>query len=418
MKFASTRGKSPSVTLSQAIDAGLAPDGGLYVPEVFPQYENLGFKKDAHGNDQFDVVNTLAPFFEGDPLLPSLEKICENAFNFPTPLRDLGDGTSVLELFHGPTAAFKDVGARFLAECQSRFSKGKRTVLVATSGDTGGAVAAAYHGRPNFEVIILFPKGMVSARQQQQLTCWGDNIRAYAVRGTFDDCQRMAKDAFKDSRFTNAGLTSANSINIGRLLPQMTYYAKASMEYIALHGMAPSFIIPSGNLGNSVAALWAKKMGFPIGQIILATNANRSVPDFFESGKWKPQATKATLANAMDVGNPSNIERAIHLYPKMDALREDVSAISVNDDEIKEVITSGVEFGNVWCPHTATAVKVRETIPSDHWIIVSTAHPAKFETIVEPLIGKKIEVPIALSALLNKESVYKEIDAVLSQVVF
>jgi len=422
MNYISTRGKSPPVTISQAIDAGLAPDGGLYVPKLFPEYQNLGFSKNAAGQDEFDVVKVLAPFFERDPLYPSLVDICENALNFPIPLRDLGDGTSVLELFHGPTAAFKDVGARFLAECQARLAPSttqERTVLVATSGDTGGAVAAAYHGRPGFKVIILFPKGMVSARQLQQLTCWGDNVSAYAVRGTFDDCQRMAKEAFASPSFArtrNTTLTSANSINIGRLLPQMSYYAKASMDYKNLHGAEPSFIIPSGNLGNSVAALWAKKIGFPIGQIVMATNANHAVPDFFQSGVWKPQPTISTLANAMDVGNPSNMERAIHLYPKFADFKEDVSAISVSDEEISETITQGIEQGNIWCPHTATAVHVRETIPSDHWIIVATAHPAKFETIVEPLIHQKVPVPLALSSLLSKPSKFIEIAADLREI--
>jgi threonine synthase len=401
MKYISTRGSSPAVSISQAMDAGLAPDGGLYVPEFFPIYS---------GGD-FDLVKTLAPFFEGDPLAAHLKEICANAFNFPTPLND-----GVLELFHGPTAAFKDVGARFLAESQSRLSQRKRTVLVATSGDTGGAVAAAYHGRPHFEVIILFPKGMVSARQQQQLTCWGENIRAYAVKGTFDDCQRMAKDAFQDSRFKNAGLTSANSINIGRLLPQMTYYARASVEYQKQHQKIPSFIIPSGNLGNAVAALWAKKMGFPIGQIVMATNANRAVPDYLQSGIITPHETISTLANAMDVGKPSNLERAIHLYPQIQDFRNDVSAISVSDEEIRNTIKKAAKEGKVFCPHTATAVQVRESIPSDHWIVVATAHPAKFETIVEPLIGKKVEVPAVLTALLNKKSIYTEIGTNLSEV--
>lgn len=401
MKFISTRGKSPAVSISQAIDAGLAPDGGLYVPEFFPKYS---------GGD-FDLVKTLAPFFEGDPLSPHLKNICANALNFPIPLKN-----GVLELFHGPTAAFKDVGARFLAECQARLSQGKRTVLVATSGDTGGAVAAAFHGRPNFEVIILFPKGMVSARQQQQLTCWGDNIRAYAVKGTFDDCQRMAKEAFQDPRFKNAGLTSANSINIGRLLPQMTYYARASVEYQKQHNAIPSFIIPSGNLGNAVAALWAKKMGFPIGQIVMATNANRAVPDYLQTGKITPHSTINTLANAMDVGNPSNLERAIHLYPRLEDFKNDVSAISVSDEEIRNTIKKSAKDGTIFCPHTATAVQVRESIPGDHWIVVATAHPAKFETIVEPLIGKKVEVPVVLSALLNKKSIYSEINPDLKEV--
>jgi len=231
----------------------------------------------------------------------------------------------------------------------------------------------------------------------------------------------MAKEAFTDSRFhqtgkTSTSLTSANSINIGRLLPQMTYYAKASMDYKKQHGVDPGFVIPSGNLGNSVAAMWAKKIGFPISQIVLATNANRSVPNFLETGVWKPQKTIPTLANAMDVGNPSNFERAIHLYRSVEDFRHEVSAVSVSDAEISDTISQGIETGNIWCPHTATAVHVRETIPSDHWIVVATAHPAKFETIVEPLIHQKIPVPPALESLLTRPSNFQEISASLKEV--
>ena len=402
MKFQSTRGSSPKVTISQAIDAGLAPDGGLYVPETFPQYTG----------GEFNLVETLAPFFKGDPLEPFLNKICESAFNFPIPLIK-----DVLELFHGPTAAFKDVGARFLAECQSRLNESNRTVLVATSGDTGGAVAAAFHGRKNFEVVILFPKGMVSPRQLQQLTCWGDNVRAYAVRGTFDDCQRMAKEAFHDPWWkSNTTLTSANSINIGRLLPQMIYYAQSSVEYFKKFGTKPGFIIPSGNLGNSVAALWAKKMGFPIGKIVMATNANQAVGDYLKTGKNTPHQTINTLANAMDVGNPSNLERVINLYPVLDDFRVDVESISVSDEEIKQTIIEGAKLGNIWCPHTATAVYAKKKLMGDAWIIVATAHPAKFESIVEPLIQQKIEVPSLLLELLSKPSHYKEINADLKEI--
>ena len=410
MKFKSTRGNAPLVSISKAIDAGLAPDGGLYVPDFFPQYQ---------GGD-FSIEETLSPFFEGDPLAAELKKICESAFNFPIPLRKLRgklSGSAILELYHGPTAAFKDVGARFLAECQSRLNQNQRTVLVATSGDTGGAVAAAFFGRKNFNVIILFPKGMVSARQLQQLTCWGGNVKAFAVKGTFDDCQRMAKEAFSDSWWqSNTTLTSANSINIGRLLPQMTYYARASIDYKKEFGKNPGFIIPSGNLGNAVASLWAKKMGFPIGKIIMATNANKNVSDYLQTGVYSPHTTINTLANAMDVGNPSNLERAIHLYPKIEDFRLDVESYSVSDEEIKTEIIEGAKDGNIWCPHTATAAHVRKSLSSDAWIMVSTAHPAKFETIVEPLIGKPVEIPLELNQLLSKKSYFEEIEAKLSAI--
>jgi threonine synthase len=433
MKFISTRGKSTAVHASEAILAGLAPDGGLYVPETFPRWDGKST----------DAATILAPFFESDAIAGDLPEICANAFNFEIPVKSVnatdGSSFSVLELFHGPTAAFKDVGARFLAECMIRLKLGKAktdqaaplmTVMVATSGDTGGAVAAAFYNKPNTRVIILFPKGMVSARQMKQLTCWGGNVDAYAVLGTFDDCQRMVKEAFQDSRFYSRGLTSANSINIGRLLPQMTYYAKASVDYSRSTGRHPNFIIPSGNMGNAVAAFWAKKMGFPIGRIVLSTNANRAIGDYLHHGVHTHHSTIATLANAMDVGNPSNLERAINLYPVIDEFRKDAESIAVSDSEISATIQKWAKQGEVFCPHTATAVhaweKIRATqpsaashtsppIPSD-WIIVATAHPAKFETIVEPLVGHTLEVPPTIAAIMDQESIYREIDPTLDQI--
>lgn len=411
MKWISTRKSSPPVSVSQAIDSGLAPDGGLYVPEFFPKTST----------QDFSYESVLAPFFESDPLFQSLSEICSKAFNFEIPLRMIRQGKrsyGMLELFHGPTAAFKDVGARFLAECQSRIHQDPRTVLVATSGDTGGAVAAAFHRRPGFNVIILFPKGMVSARQQHQLTCWGENVKAFSVQGTFDDCQRMVKQAFQDTWWrTHFHLTSANSINVGRLLPQMTYYAKASLAYQKQTGQTPGMIIPSGNLGNAVAALWAKECGYPIHKVIMATNANRSVADYLSSGIWKAHPTIATLANAMDVGNPSNMERALHLYPSIEQFRKNVASVSVSDEEIRQSIVEGYRNGETWCPHTATGTFALNHLPSSEshpdWIVVATAHPAKFETIVEPLIGSSVPIPPSLQSILGKKSNFEEIPATL-----
>jgi threonine synthase len=315
----------------------------------------------------------------------------------------------VLELFHGPTAAFKDFGARFLAASLERIrrnEKRKLTILVATSGDTGGAVAAAFHGRPWVEVGVLYPKGLVSPRQAQQLACWGDNIRTYVVRGNFDECQRMVKEAFADAALAKSHqLSSANSINIGRLLPQMVYYAQSSLKVWRETGKKPSFIIPSGNVGNAAACIFAKLSGLPIGDIVLATNANRTVNDFLHSGDWQPRASVATLANAMDVGNPSNVERLRALFPNIEALRSQVTADSVTDEQIRTRIKTDMQsLGQVWCPHTAVAAEVYQRIAtrraSEQWIIVSTAHPAKFDDVVEPLIGRAVPVPEALSKLL------------------
>jgi threonine synthase len=409
MRFRSTRSAQPTLGLSEAMLTSLAPDGGLYVPESFPAFA----PEDFDGLESWRDIGErlLVPFFEGDALRPHLAEICEEAFDFPLPLRDLDDETAVLELFHGPTAAFKDVGARFLAACVSRLP-GRHTVLVATSGDTGGAVAAAFHGRPDTSVVILFPRGKVSPRQQQQLTCWGANVRAFAVRGDFDDCQRIVKTAFADREWAESqGLLSANSINLGRLLPQAVYYAAASLWYVRRRGVRPGFVVPAGNLGNAVAAFWARRMGLPIREIALAANANRAVPDYFDSGNWAARPTVETLANAMDVGNPSNAERLFDLHPDVGELRLIARASSITDEEIERTIRdAATRSSEVWDPHTATAVLTRARLGSPHWVVVSTAHPAKFESVVEPLVGRAVEVPPCLAELLDRPATFEEID--------
>jgi threonine synthase len=412
VRYVSTRGQSPPVTASDAIATGLAPDGGLYVPAAFPRLDRRAF---AGADTTAEIaIRLLRPFFEGDPLEFELEGICSEAFSFPAPLRAIAPGTSVLELFHGPTAAFKDFGARFLAAVLSRLERGgdhPLTILVATSGDTGGAVAAAFAGRPGFEVVVLYPKGMVSERQERQLTCWGGNVTALRVLGDFDACQRMVKEAFRDESIRSTRrLTSANSINLGRLLPQMVYYAEASVRYLDEHGAEPGFIIPSGNLGNATACYWAREVGLPIREVVLATNANETVTAFTGGGDWSPRPTVATLASAMDVGNPSNMERLVSLFGGEAATREALRAWRVEDDEIREAIRSGVaRWGEVWDPHTATAVTVRDRIASEDWILVSTAHPAKFESVVEPLVGREVEIPPALAELLDRPMSVTEI---------
>ncbi len=415
MRYVSTRAASPPLGLSEAIQTGLAPDGGLYVPERFHQFEV----------EEFDGLESLpdiaekflTPFFEGDELSSHLADICREAFNFPVPLVDIDDTTAVLELFHGPTAAFKDFGARFLAACVSRLP-GRRTVLVATSGDTGGAVAAAFAGRENVEVVILYPKGLVSPRQEKQLTCWGAGVRAFAVRGDFDDCQRVVKAAFADRELNRAqGLLSANSINLGRLLPQAAYHAAASLWYMRRRGARAGLVVPTGNLGNAVAAFWARAAGLPIREIALATNANRAVPDYFDSGAWAARPTVRTLANAMDVGNPSNVERLLNLHPDFDKLKSFARAFTIGDEEIKRTIVEGAARGHIFDPHTAAAVPLRALLPTPHWVVVATAHPAKFESIVESLVGREVETPPALAELLDKESACEEIEPSLESLV-
>jgi threonine synthase len=415
VRYVSTRGESPAVPLSAAVERGLAPDGGLYVPEAFPSV--APGELDGGGTLAGVAERLLAPFFAGDGLAGALGEICREAFTFPVPLRELGGGTAVLELFHGPTAAFKDVGARFLAALLSRIPGDGRplTILVATSGDTGGAVAAAFHGRPGVEVAVLFPAGMVSPRQEKQLTAWGGNVRAFAVRGAFDDCQRLVKAAMADPALRAARrLSSANSINVGRLLPQMAYYAWSAREYRDRHGAAPGFIIPSGNLGNAAAALWARHVGIPIREVVMATNANPGVTEFTGGAPWQARPTVATLATAMDVGDPSNLERILHLFGGEEAARAALRAERVDDDEIRRVIREGpARWGTVWDPHTATAVAARERLDGGGWIVVSTAHPAKFEGVVEPLVGHGVAIPPELQRLLDRPSHAETIDPTL-----
>jgi threonine synthase len=412
LKFASSRGGAPPASLSEAMEQGLAPDGGLYVPTQLPR-GNVGAV--AATSRLPDIARlALAGFFEGDRLRPMLGDIADAALDFPAPTTSIEacpDPLFALELFHGPTAAFKDFGARFLAESLQRLNQGVHphplTILVATSGDTGGAVAAAFHRRDWARVVILYPKGLVSPRQEQQLTCWGGNVLSLRIDGTFDDCQRLAKDAFQDPTLSRRHrLSSANSINIGRLLPQMVYYIASSVEIAGRTGKKPSYIIPAGNLGNAVAAVWARALGFPLARTVLAHKINRTVPDFLETGRWQPRPSIQTLASAMDVGNPSNMERIRTLYPTWEAIREQLSADSVDDATIRRRIGGDfMQYGREWCPHTATAAEVYSRLSAaerrdNPWVVVATAHPAKFNEIVEPLVGKAVAVPASLARLL------------------
>ncbi len=410
MEFVSTRSKNGnSYTASNAILKGLAPDGGLFVPKTMP---TLGDDFTLSKGLSYAMYQAIKPFFEGDELEDDLLEICNNAFSFPLPFERIDENADLMELIYGPTSAFKDFGARFLAYTMEKLleKRGEElTILVATSGDTGGAVASAFHNRKHLRVKVLFPKGRVADRQRAQLTTWGDNVESYEVDGSFDDCQRMVKEAFMDSSLK--GLSSANSINLGRLLPQCAYYVYASFLYEAKHGKKPVIIIPSGNVGNSTGAFWAKLMGAPIDKIVLAVNENRTIPDFLESGEYRPRASVKTLANAMDVGAPSNMERLFDIYPVFEDFKANVESWSVSDSEIESTIKEVYsDTGLIICPHTACGERVRrdhfKDVPS---IVVATAHPAKFDTIVEPLIGKTIPIPKALYEIISKPSEAKEI---------
>lgn len=410
MKYISTRGKSPAVGLGSALAAGLAPDGGLYMPAGRPVTAPPEFA-DLESLPQI-ARRMLQSYFDDDPLADSLADICDEALDLPLPLRPTDDEhTWLLELFHGPTAAFKDFAARFLAAAMLRLPDAaatRRTVLVATSGDTGAAVAAAFHQSSGFDVVILYPDGKVSPRQAHQLGCFGDNVVALRVAGSFDDCQNMVKAALSDPALSDTlGLTSANSISLGRLLPQMSYYAAASLRHWRTTGRTLGFVVPTGNLGNALACLMARNAGLPIGEIVLANNANRVLSDFFTGQDYAPRPVRPTLANAMDVGAPSNFERLRWLYPKQSRLRKTLAAGWVSDSEIKTTIRAwNSRHGLVLCPHTATAAcllqRRRLTGDDADYALVATAHPAKFESIVQPLINAPIEMPPALAELLQR----------------
>ncbi|MEO8465762.1 MAG: threonine synthase [Gammaproteobacteria bacterium] len=413
MRYLSTRG-GEETHLVEAVMRGLATDGGLFVPDELPRFTPNDFR----GTTLAEIsAELLAPFFEGSGLEGQLGAICRDAFDFPVPLERLIEANgelSVLELFHGPTAAFKDIGARFLAAFMERalprFSDQRPlTILVATSGDTGGAVAAAFYKRRGIRVGVLFPKGQVSPRQQHQLTCWGDNIRAFEVEGSFDDCQALVKAAFTDATLQQRlRFSAANSINIGRLLPQAAYHAAASLWHWRKHGTVANSIVPTGNLGNGMACVWARAMGLPIGDVVFAVNANRTIPDFLSTGQWQPRPSTPTLASAMDVGNPSNMERLRNLVPDFAELRGTVEAYPVDDEAIRvQIAKDYARFGQIWCPHTATGFWVYDHLPASRrvgrpWIVCATAHPAKFETIVEPVIGRTVPVPSALAEILQR----------------
>ena len=412
LTYVSTRGAAPPLSLSDAISRGLAADGGLYVPAHLPTVDAAAFAGCSNLPELARVA--LAGFFDGDRLRTQLGEIADAALDLPAPTTAVpasADPLFVLELFHGPTAAFKDFGARFLAESLQRTpapAGEPMSILVATSGDTGGAVAAAFHRRRWVRVVILYPKGLVSRRQEQQLTCWGENVSALRVDGTFDDCQRLVKEAFLDAALhSRHRFSSANSINIGRLLPQMVYYVASSLDIQRRVGASANFIIPAGNLGNAFAAVWARALGLPIDRIILAHNANRTVPDYLRTGAWRPRDSVATLASAMDVGNPSNMERLRALLPNWEQLRVQLTADSVDDAAIRARIRADYQrFGREWCPHTATAAEVYSRLPPAQrsgrpWVLVATAHPAKFNEVVEPLLGKPVAVPQSLARLLS-----------------
>ena len=411
MKMLSTRGIAPAASRGGGGAAGGAPDGGLYMPEWLPSFAPSDFDGDTTLAQV--AQRLLRPFFAGDVLENELDAICNTAFAVEPPLRSFGEANDyILELFHGATAAFKDYGAGFLAAALAALPHGDKplTIVVATSGDTGAAVGAAFHRKPGVRVAILYPDGRVSPRQAHQLGCFGDNVRAFRVDGSFDDCQRLVKTLLSDAAYKqDVPLGSANSISLGRLLPQMAYYAHSALKHWRASGWPLNFVVPTGNLGNALACFLARRMGLPIGRIVLANNANDVLAKFFAGSDYAPQPSLATLANAMDVGAPNNFERLQWLEPNTDALRAQLTAQSVGDDEIRTTILDSFKrHGETVCPHTACAVHVLQRLRASgtdgDWAVVSTAHPAKFPEVVEPLIGQDVPLPPALAAMLDRPS--------------
>ncbi|MFV2006967.1 MAG: threonine synthase [Longimicrobiales bacterium] len=419
MRLVSTRGRSPSVDLRTALFEGLAPDGGLYMPaRLDPLAPEL--LEGLRGATFSDVAEVLAGHLFGDHSTDSLTHRLTGALDFPVPLIELADGVRVLELFHGPTLAFKDVGARFMAGLIDEYLEPgteQLTVLVATSGDTGSAVAHAFRGVEGVRTVVLFPERGVSPRQQRQLTTLGGNVSAVAVDGTFDDCQSMVKAAFaNESLRASVRLTSANSINVGRLIPQMFYYAHAWAQLPPGAG-PPLFSIPSGNFGNLAAGLMARRIGVPAAGFVAATNVNDVVPEYLETGVLRLRPSRPTISNAMDVGTPSNFERIRALYgDDLGRLRSDVEGSAHTDPETRRCIADVVDrTGYVLDPHSAVGYlglrAGRRRWPQGAPIVLATAHPAKFPEVVGLAIGGEVTVPARLSERLDAEAVVERLPA-------
>ncbi len=400
MDYLSLNSKKNKYSLKEVLFRGLAPDGSLFMPEQIPLLPS-SFIESFHTMELAEIAfHILKPYVSEDIIDDVLKKIVTETFSFEIPLRKIEEGAWGLELYHGPTQAFKDVGARFLSRLLGYFNQGnsqKLTVLTATSGDTGGAVANGFHNIPGIEVVILYPYKKVSPYQEHQMTSPGGNIHSIAVNGSFDDCQRLVKSAFNnDALRKKMFMTSANSINIGRLLPQMVYYFQAIAQ-LRLQGIfdAPVMVVPSGNFGNITAAMMANKMGLPVKRFIAATNANDVVPRFLISGEYRPESTIPTIANAMDVGDPSNFCRLYNLYANdLNALKQILSSFSVTDKDIRSTIVSVFEKNKyVMDPHTASAYYVlkHHTLTNENAVFVSTAHPYKFNEIMDELLPNGLE---------------------------
>ena len=405
MKWMSTRGASPHVSFVDALFAGTAPDGGLYVPERIDPLP-AGAIEALRGAPLVDVATAVGVhLFSGEISEPDFRALVQDGLDFPVPLVQVTERVSVLELFHGPTLAFKDIGARVQARLLHHFTDGTPlTILVATSGDTGSAVAQAFHGVPDTRVVVLYPEGQVSDVQEAQMASLGGNIRALSVHGTFDDCQRLVKQAFADDDLrAHVWLTPANSLNVGRLLPQVFYY------FLLLGLDRPLVSVPSGNFGNLTAGLIAKRLGLPVQRFVAATNVNDVVPSYLRTGHYEPRPSIRTVANAMDVGTPSNFERIQWLYDHdFEAIRRDITGAVFDDATVlAEIARVYRQHGYLLDPHGAIAwlalnEKLDSLGPGATGVFLATAHPSKFREVVEPAIGETVPLPSVLEESLRR----------------
>jgi threonine synthase len=413
MMYHSTRQQAPAATLSQAVLSGLAPDGGLYMPAQIPRLPASFFER-LPGMSLPEIAFTVSHAFLGDEVPAAvLRPLLEEVLDFPIPLVEVEGGIWSLELYHGPTGAFKDVGARFMSRLMAylnRHQTQELKIVVATSGDTGSAVAAGFWRVPGIHVYILYPRGKVSPLQQKQLTTWGDNITALEVDGTFDDCQKLAKQALADKELNQRQLlSSANSINIARLIPQSFYYFWAWAQLQPL-GKPLVFSVPSGNFGNLTGGLIAAAMGLPVKRFVAATNANDVVPHYLQSGHYQARPSVATLSNAMDVGDPSNYARLCSLYGHQhQRFCEQLSGYAFTDEQTRQAIRQVFqEKGYLLDPHGAIGYLglqkyLAEGVSEVTGVFLETAHPAKFAEVVSSALGRSIEIPPQLAVFLNKE---------------
>lgn len=417
MNFYSLKDKNHTASFAQAMVNGLAPNEALYFPEQIPVFSSDFFAKMQHMSLPEVAKHVLLPYVDGSLTEKELELIVKEVFNFEIPLVKVEDGIFALELFHGPTLAFKDIGARFLAKSMQFLKKNDTIrVLVATSGDTGSAVANGFLGIEGTEVIVLYPKGKVSELQQKQFTTLGQNIKPIAITGTFDDCQRLVKSAFTDvSLNTKMKLTSANSINVARWIPQSVYYywAIAQLKEKSSH---ITITVPSGNLGNLTSGLLAKKTGLPVDHFIASSNQNDIVPEFLKTGVYAPKPSVSTIANAMDVGDPNNFPRLLEIYENnYGKIKNDISGYAYSDVEIRQTIVNCFKENNYLLdPHGATGYAAAKACYQKHKsanIFLETAHPGKFQEEVEKTLGEPIVLPSKLEAFVKRTAKFDELSA-------